>query len=144
MVLFDYGTMVIFRLPGSTKNEILATNAVEGFVVNEEVRNGDESQLTMRQALFLIIQEGYERIMERRRREGVWNELRDENGRTCFRLGAIGGSPATTTYWREVVQGNQRGFQNMRDGSVQGNPPAGVYSGSSPDQSTSELTIKPK
>lgn len=122
--------MVIFRLHGSNKQELSTTNKVEGFALDESERRADREVLTMRQALFLLIQEGYERIMERRRREGVWNEQRDSNGRTCFQLQAMNGSPSMITYWRETVQGGQRMFQNTHDESAQTQPPTSAYNSS--------------
>jgi hypothetical protein len=64
MALFDYGTMVIFKF---RDQNISTTDNIDGLVVSETLAIGS-AQLTIRQALFVLIQEGYDRIMEERRR----------------------------------------------------------------------------
>lgn len=87
MVLFDYSAMAVFRFRGSTERDLLSADHIEGFAIDEEEREGDEGILSTRQALFLIIQEGYERIMKRRRDMSTWREQHDGNygnGMACF------------------------------------------------------------
>lgn len=126
MALFDYGTMIIFNFEGSTEAELLSTNKIHGLAVLE--RSTMQGELTIREALFLLIQQGYERIMERRRREGSWTKQLDGDGTTYFQLQAMNGSPSMLTYWREIAHGGQQMFQNMGDGSVRPQPPTSAYS----------------